>query len=127
MPQVAHFAINAEDLPRTRRFYERVFGWKFQAYGPPGFYMIDPKSAPITVALRGSLQQRREIVAGVRMTGFECTIAVQDIRATEVAIKANGGSIVMPVCTLAGVGQLLFFQDPDGNIAGAMQYDEKAD
>lgn len=127
MPQVAHFAINAEDLPRTRRFYEKVFGWKFQAYGPPGFYMIDPKSAPVTVALRGSLQQRREIVAGVRMTGFECTIAVQDIRAAEGAIKSNGGSIVMPVCTLAGVGQLLFFQDPDGNIAGAMQYDEKAD
>jgi predicted enzyme related to lactoylglutathione lyase len=127
MPQVAHFAINAEDLPRTRRFYEKVFGWKFQAYGPPGFYMIDPKSAPVTVALRGSLQQRREIVAGVRMAGFECTVAVQDIRATEGAIKANGGSIVMPICTLAGVGQLLFFQDPDGNIAGAMQYDEKAD
>jgi uncharacterized protein len=126
MPQVAHFAINAEDLPRTRRFYEKVFGWKFQAYGPPGFYMIDPKSAPVTVALRGSLQQRREIVPGVRMTGFECTLSVSDIRATEGAIKANGGSIVMPICTLAGVGQLLFFQDPDGNIAGAMQYDEKA-
>jgi predicted enzyme related to lactoylglutathione lyase len=127
MPQVAHFAINAEDLPRTRRFYEKVFGWKFQAYGPPGFYMIDPKSAPVTVALRGSLQQRREIVAGVRMTGFECTISVSDIRATETAIKANGGSIVMAMCTLAGVGQLLFFQDPDGNVAGAMQYDENAD
>jgi uncharacterized protein len=127
MPQVAHFAINAEDLPRTRRFYEKVFGWKFQAYGPPGFYMIDPKSAPVTEALRGSLQQRREIVPGVRMTGFECTISVSDIRATETAIKANGGSIVMAICTLAGVGQLLFFQDPDGNIAGAMQYDENAD
>ena len=127
MPQVAHFAINAEDLPRTRRFYEKVFGWKFQAYGPPGFYMVDPTSAPVTVALRGALQQRREIVPGIRMTGFECTISVSDIRATEAGIKSNGGSIVMPVCTLAGVGQLLFFQDPDGNIAGAMQYDEKAD
>jgi len=127
MPQVAHFAINAEDLPRTRRFYEKVFGWKFQAYGPPGFYMVDPKSAPVTVALRGSLQQRREIVPGTRMTGFECTISVRDIRATEAAVKANGGTIAMPTCTLAGVGQLLFFQDPDGNIAGAMQYDENAD
>jgi len=28
---VAHFAINADDLPRARRFYENVFGWKFQA------------------------------------------------------------------------------------------------
>jgi uncharacterized protein len=126
MSQVAHFAINAEDLPRTRRFYEKVFGWKFEAWGPPGFYMINPKSAPVAIALRGSLQQRREIVKGTRMTGFECTISVTDIRATESAVKTNGGTIVMPVCTLAGIGQLLFFQDPDGNIAGAMQYDEAA-
>jgi predicted enzyme related to lactoylglutathione lyase len=127
MSQVAHFAINADDLPRARRFYEKVFGWKFQAYGPPGFYMIDADSAPATVALRGSLQQRRELVPGVRLRSFECTISVTDIRAAAEAVKKNGGSIVMPICTLAGVGQLFFFEDPEGNLAGAMQYDDKAD
>jgi predicted enzyme related to lactoylglutathione lyase len=127
MSQVAHFAINAADVPRARRFYEKVFGWRFQAYGPPGFYMVDPDSARVTVPIRGSLQQRREIVKGVPMHGFECTISVTDIQAAASAVESNGGTIVMPVCTLAGVGQLLFFQDPEGNIAGAMQYDEHAD
>lgn len=127
MSQVAHFAINADDVPRARRFYEKVFGWRFQAYGPPGFYMVDPESAQVSVAIRGSLQQRREIVKGVPMRGFECTISVGDIQAAAAAVEANGGTIVMPVCTLAGVGQLLFFQDPEGNIAGAMQYDQNAD
>jgi predicted enzyme related to lactoylglutathione lyase len=61
------------------------------------------------------------------MRGFECTISVADIDATAAAIVANGGAIVMPACTLAGIGRLLFFQDPEGNLAGAMQYDEKAD
>lgn len=124
---VAHFAINADDLPRARRFYENVFGWKFQAWGPPGFYMIETGAAKPEPLMRGSLQQRREIVAGVPMRGFECTISVGDIQATVKSIESNGGKIAMPVCTLAGVGQLLFFQDPDGNIAGAMQYDEKAE
>jgi hypothetical protein len=127
MSQVAHFAINADDVNRALRFYEKVFGWKFQAYGPPGFYMVDEQSAKATVPLRGSLQKRREIVPGVPMRGFECTISVDDINATGAAIEKNGGKIVMPICTLAGVGQLLFFQDPEGNIAGAMQYDPKAD
>ena len=127
MPQVAHFAINADDVNRALRFYEKVFGWKFQAYGPPGFYMVDEQSATTMVRLRGSLQKRREIVPGIAMRGFECTIAVDDINATGAAIEKNGGKIVMPICTLAGVGQLLFFQDPEGNIEGAMQYDEKAD
>jgi hypothetical protein len=125
--QVAHFAINADDLPRARRFYEKVFGWRFQAYGPPGFYMVDPDSARVAVPIRGSLQQRREIVKGVSMRGFECTISVDDIQAAAAAVEVNGGTIVMPTCTLAGVGQLFFFQDPEGNIAGAMQYDQNAD
>lgn len=127
MPQVAHFAINADDVNRALRFYEKVFGWKFQAYGPPGFYMVDERSAKTTVALRGSLQKRREIVPGVPMRGFECTISVDDIQSTRSVIEKNGGKIVMPICILAGVGQLLFFQDPEGNIAGAMQYDSEAD
>jgi predicted enzyme related to lactoylglutathione lyase len=127
MSQVAHFAINADDVDRARRFYEKVFGWKFQAYGPPGFYMVDEASAKAAVPLRGSLQKRREIVKGVPMRGFECTISVNDIDATAAALEKNGGKIVMQICTLAGIGRLLFFQDPEGNIAGAMQYDPKAD
>jgi uncharacterized protein len=127
MSQVAHFAINADDVPRARRFYENVFGWKFEAYGPPGFYMVATDSAPAHVALQGSLQQRRELVPGVRMTGFECSISVDDIHKTAAAVEANGGVIVMKICTLAGIGKLLFFQDPEGNLAGAMQYDKNAD
>ncbi|SPE43605.1 conserved hypothetical protein [Candidatus Sulfopaludibacter sp. SbA3] len=127
MSQVAHFAINAEDLPRARRFYENVFGWRFQAWGPPGFYMIDTESAPMAVPIRGSLQQRRALVPGLRTNGFECTISVDDIHAAAEAVVANGGTIIMPICTLAGIGRLFFFQDPDGNMAGAMHYDDKAE
>ncbi len=127
MSQVAHFSINANDVDRALRFYQSVFGWKFQPYGPPGFYTIDESSAKATVPLRGALQKRREIVKGVPMHGFECTISVDDIERIQKSIEKNGGKIVMPICTLAGVGQLLFFEDPEGNIAGAMQYDSKAD
>ena len=127
MSQVAHFAINADEVNRALRFYENVFGWKFQAYGPPDFFMVDERSAKTTVALRGSLQKRREIVPGVAMRGFECTISVDDIETTAAAVQKNGGRIVMQICTLAGIGRLLFFQDPEGNIAGAMQYDSNAE
>ena len=127
MSQVAHYAINADDVDRALRFYRNVFSWKFQAYGPPGFYMVDEESARTTVRLRGSLQKRREIVPGVAIRGFECTISVDNIEAAAGRIEKNGGKIVMPICTLAGVGRLLFFQDPEGNIAGAMQYDTEAE
>ncbi|MDR3692484.1 MAG: VOC family protein [Fimbriimonas sp.] len=125
--QVAHFSINADDVARARHFYETVFGWTFHAYGPPGFYMIEttPASA-IAAPILGSLQGRRELVDGIRMTGFECTIAVEDIDETIRLIEQVGGKIVMPKCTLPSIGHLCFFQDPEGNLVGAMQYDFNA-
>ena len=37
---LAHFAINSDDVERSKTFYEKVFGWKVSAWGPPGFYLI---------------------------------------------------------------------------------------
>jgi predicted enzyme related to lactoylglutathione lyase len=74
-----------------------------------------------------AIQGRRELVPGVRMTGMECTFGVLDIDATQAAIESLGGRIVMPKVTIPTVGTLLFFQDPEGNLAGAMQYDKAAD
>jgi predicted enzyme related to lactoylglutathione lyase len=116
---VAHFSINADDVERARRFYEQVFGWKFAAWGPPGFYMIDHPGAPVL----GSLQGRRELVKGQRMIGFECTIGVASIDKVEAAVKAAGGKVVLDRSVIVGVGTLMFFQDPEGNVFGAMQYD----
>jgi predicted enzyme related to lactoylglutathione lyase len=123
MNQLAHFAINADDIEVSRRFYENVFGWKFRPYGPPGFYQATAgDGGPM-----GALQSRREIVPGAKMLGFECTIAVRSVDETAAAIEAGGGKIVMKRVTLVGVGHLIFFQDPGGNIAGAMEYDSAAE
>jgi predicted enzyme related to lactoylglutathione lyase len=124
MAHVAHFAINADDLPAARRFYEKVFGWKLNAWGPPGFYMIDMGNTP--AVMLGSLQQRRELVPGQRTTSFECTIAVESIEDTERAVVAHGGKIIMGRSIIGGVGALTWFTDPDGNTFGAMQYDQAA-
>lgn len=128
MPQpnaVAHFAINADDTARARKFYERVFGWQFQPWGPPGFFQINRREGG-TPGPIGALQQRRELVPGVRMTGFECTIAVTDIDQVAKQVVSAGGTVVMPRVTIPTVGHLIFFQDPEGNLVGAMQYDAKA-
>ena len=114
-----HFAINADDVPRAKRFYEDVFDWTFDPWGPPGFYQI--KNAGH--GFLGALQGRREIVDGAVMRGLEVTMGVDDLKSTMAAIEASGGKIVMPPYRIEGVGELIFFQDPEGNILGAMQYD----
>ena len=121
---VRHFAINADDLTRAQKFYRHVFGWQFNAWGPPGFYMINTGSAD-TPAILGSLQGRRNIVEGERLNAFECTIAVPDIDAAERAIVEAGGTILMPRATIPTVGHLIWFRDTEGNVAGAMQPDTR--
>lgn len=120
---LAHFSINADDIDRARAFYEKVFGWKFAAWGPPSFYQIEAKGSPVL----GSLQGRRDLVKGTRTIGFECTIGVPSIDATERAVKAAGGKVVLDRSVIVGVGTLMFFQDTEGNVFGAMQYDKQAE
>lgn len=114
-----HFAINADDIARAKTFYEGVFDWRFDPWGPPGFYQI--KNAGD--GLLGALQGRRELVPGVRMAGFENSFGVEDLKATIAAIEAGGGKIVMPPYRIEGVGELIYFEDTEGNLVGAMQYD----
>jgi predicted enzyme related to lactoylglutathione lyase len=124
MNALAHFAINADDLDRARRFYEKALGWRFTPWGPPGFYQLD--AGPGAKVL-GALQQRRELVAGRRTNAFECTIGVASIDAVEKGALAAGGRIVLPRSVIGGVGTLTFFEDPEGNVFGAMQYDRAAE
>ena len=120
---LARFAINAGDVSRARRFYEQVFGWRFEPWGPPDFYLIETSKTSVP-AVGGLLQQRREIVPGRPMAGFECTIGVENIDATIRAIEANGGKLATEKFHIPTVGTVAYFIDPEGNVAGVMQYEQ---
>ena len=121
---LSHFAINADDLPRARRFYEKVFGWQFEAWGPPGFYLLHT-GTPQSPGVQGALQQRRELLPGQRMTGYECTIGVDSADAIADLAQTHGGKVVMAKTIIPTVGELVWLQDPEGNVFGAMKYEEQ--
>jgi predicted enzyme related to lactoylglutathione lyase len=122
---IAHFAINADDVNRARRFYEQVFGWRFEAWGPPGFLQV-VTGTDRQPGIRGALQKRRELVAGQPTIGYECSVAVHDVDAVAAAVVANGGTILIPRTLIPTVGHLIFVRDTEGNVVGAMQYDPNA-
>ena len=124
---LAHFAINADDVERARRFYEQVFGWGFEPWGPPDFYRIDTGTDGAHAGVGGALQARRTLVSGERTVGFECTVAVEDVHAVCRATVEAGGQVLMEATTIAGVGELVFLQDPEGNAVGAMRYDDSVE
>ena len=125
MTPLTHIGINADDTDVSRSFYADTFGWHFAPWGPPGFYRVeaDDPSGPGVMA---ALQQRRQLLPDGPTSGFECTVAVQDLDAVARHARSGGGRVLMERTTITGVGHLLWLADPAGNVVGAMQYDEAA-
>ena len=119
---IRHFAVNADDVDRARAFYAGVFGWRFEPWGPPDFYLI--RTGPDDDrGLQGALQERRQPPTGVGMRGYECTIGVDDLDAVLTLVPAYGGAVTSAPVVIAGVGRLAFIDDGEGNRVGVMQYD----
>jgi predicted enzyme related to lactoylglutathione lyase len=122
---VAHFAVNADAVGPSRRFYEACFGWRFEPWGPPEFFHVlrADGSRPGVI---GALQLRRDLIPGERINAFETTVAVDDADAAAAAAVQAGGSVLLERTTIVGVGDLVWLRDPAGNVVGAMRYDDGA-
>ncbi|MEI9926838.1 MAG: VOC family protein [Sphingomonas sp.] len=119
---LASFALHVDQIDRARAFYEAVFGWEFEPWGPPGFYLIhtgDAESPGIT----GLMHQRQAPRTGTGLNGVEPTFAVDDVAAIVALVEANGGTMTYGPGTIPTVGTLIRFLDPESNDVGAMQYE----
>ena len=119
---LAAFAIHADDVARARRFYEAVFGWKFEPWGPPDFYLIHTGDDAHPGG-QGLMHKRQQPRGQGGPNCFECTISVADVDAIAAAVKKNGGKITMEKAPIPTVGEVIYFDDTEGNRVGAMKYD----
>jgi uncharacterized protein len=108
-----HHAINyieftTADIARTKAFYERVFSWNFQEWGPD-YISFDHDHAGIDGGFRkGEPRQNQSDTAPL------IVLYSQDLKATQDAIIASGGSIVVPTFEFPG-GHRFHFSDGQGN------------
>jgi predicted enzyme related to lactoylglutathione lyase len=116
MPRPTHFEIPAENPEAVSAFFRDVFGWSIQQWGDEPYWLC--QTGRDEAGIDGAVNQRRDPSQGVVLT-----IEVKDIALAESRILANGGQIMMDVRPIPGVGWVLYFKDPDGNIFGAMQPD----
>ncbi len=88
-----HFAIHADDLARAQKFYNTVFGWRFEAWGPPDFFRIHNGDAT-NPGIEGALEKRHAPLrdGDAASRGFTCTISVTDIAVTRAALIAGGAN-----------------------------------
>ena len=111
---LTHFAIYIDDMERAKNFYNQVFKWEYNNYGPPDFFQIKSDSGE-DAQLLGALQPRHYAPITEKVIGYECTIQVDDVDAVAQAVEANGGKIVLPKTNIPQVGAIIKFLDPEGN------------
>ncbi|MFA5965957.1 MAG: VOC family protein [Sphingomonas sp.] len=119
---LASFAIHVDDIDRARAFYEAVFGWAFEPWGPPGFYLIHTGDE-VSPGIQGLMHKRHAPRSGTGLNGVEATFAVDDVDAIAALVVAHGGTITFPKGVIPTVGALIRFLDPEGNDIGAMAYE----
>jgi predicted enzyme related to lactoylglutathione lyase len=120
MNRPIHFEIPAEKPERAMRFYEKVFGWKFERWGGPMEYWTINTGAS-EPGINGGLMTRRD-------PAQPCvnTMDVADLDAIVATVEGAGGQCVVPKLPVPGIGWLAYFKDTEGHIFGAMQADPAA-
>ena len=97
-----------------------MFGWRFESWGPPGYWKIFTGDGPGTTS--GALSRRTRPRADGAPNCYRCTITVPDLDAALAAISAHGGTPALGHADIPGVGKVAEFTDPEGNLACVMAY-----
>jgi len=123
--KLTHFAIHIDDMERAKNFYDGVFDWGFNSYGPDDFLQIKADKSE-DGELIGALQARKYSPLTDKIIGFECSIGVENIDEIIEKVQQNGGQVLMPKTEIPYVGWVAKFLDTEGNLICAMQYKREA-
>ncbi|MEM2139935.1 MAG: VOC family protein [Nitrososphaera sp.] len=121
MPRPIHFDLTADDPKRAMRFYETVFGWKFQKWDGPMEYYMATTGSDKEPGINGGISKKGE--SGMPNMN---TIGVPDVEQFSKKVQSNGGKILQPKTPIPGVGWFATCQDTEGNIFGIIQDDKNA-
>jgi predicted enzyme related to lactoylglutathione lyase len=105
--KITYIEFASTDIERTKQFYAKVFGWSFQDWGPE---YISFAGAGISGGFaKGEAHEEPGKFAPL------IVLYSADLKETEAAIVAAGGSIVVPTFEFPG-GRRFHFSDGVGNV-----------
>jgi uncharacterized protein len=120
MSRVIHFEIPAADPERASKFYQKVFGWKFDKWAGPMEYWMVTTGAEGTPGINGGLMRNTNVKTTTN------TVGVESVDAAIKTATGAGGKLVMPKTPIPGVGYFAYCEDTEGNLFGVMQADKNA-
>ena len=102
--RIDYVEIPVTDLPRSRAFFEALFGWKFQEWGDEYYSFSDGR-------LDGGLRKAEEPAP---VTGVLLVFYSDDLERDVRRVQELGGTISQEIFSFPG-GRRFHFKDPVGN------------
>jgi uncharacterized protein len=106
---VVWFELPAAETTRTRDFYARLFGWKFERFGDEDYHVIH--------------EARGAVYGAPGETGLLAYFGVDDIEAAVTRVRELGGEAGERQ-DVPGVGEYAHCSDLDGNRFGLYRQEE---
>jgi uncharacterized protein len=110
---MAFTEMSSEDPAATRRFLEKVFGWRFRSTAmPDGEYWSYE-----TPDGRGGIRPVRPPESPSSLS----YVRVRDLADAQARVVAEGAKIVLPTVEVPGMGRFFWFQVPGGPLLACWQ------
>ena len=122
-----YFDFTVQDVGAARRFFERVFNWRFERFPMPYEYYRIQAGVPDEPGIDGGIGAIADttISGGRPMT--QVTIPVPDLDECIGRVKASGGSVIEEKLPIPGIGWYATCAEPGGLKFGMIQADPNAE
>jgi hypothetical protein len=126
LDKVIFFEIPGDNLPRARKFYTTVFGWKMNEIPEMHYTQVGTVEAD-RLGVRGRPKEPGAINGGMveRSDSVKSPVIyinVKNIDEAAAAIEQNGGKIIQPKAPVGNFGFAAYFKDTEGNVVGLWQF-----
>ena len=126
MPTIVHFEIPADDVERSKKFYNDLFGWKIEKWPGPvsremEYWMITTTDEKGDKALGGGMMKRQ----GPQQPIINY-IDVKSVDEYSSKVQQLGGKVHVPKMAVPGMGYLAICLDTENNTFGIWETNESA-
>lgn len=116
---LVHFEIPAKDAAKLSKFYQGLFGWKFQKWdGPMEYWMIE--TGPQGQSVGGGMFPKSTAPKPEQATGRNFYYTSNIDRSIKKA-QDLGAKVLQPKTEIPGQGWSALLADPEGNAFGFFQ------
>ena len=128
MPTLVHFEIPSDDIDRSKKFYNELFGWTIEKLPeeslPEGieYFIISTVDDKGNKALSGGMMKRQN----PQQQGITNYIDVKSVDEYSTKVEQLGGKVMIPKKPVPGMGYFAICSDTENNSFGIWETDAKA-